>query len=155
MFYCNRKDKTVRIRTTCSHHQAYEHARNQLDVVDWSFTKNEYKQYRKIQTPGVINEFELPVFCPLDNSFMFYTAPIWDQVAVDRISIQNEISIPFVDHDFSQFTNIPFKCVELQFDVFNLILPRGPWTYFANCEKLEIYFSDINEVDDKSRTIMC
>ena len=90
VLYCNNKDKTLSIRTTCDH-ESYEHAGHQLNVVDWSFTKNEHKRYRNVQNPGKIKEFRLPVFCPLDYSFMFYTAPIWDEVDIDRISIKGPL----------------------------------------------------------------
>ena len=82
---------------------------------------------------------------------MFCTAPIWDQVAVDRTTILIENSFPFIEFDLSQFTTIQFKCVRLQFQAYypKLTFPSAPWTYFSKCEKLEIYFADINEADYK------
>ena len=142
VFYCNSKDKTLSIGGICSHYP--------LKAVDWSFAKNEYKQYRNVQNPGTVKEFELPSFCPYNNSSMFYTAPIWDQVPIDRVTIRDGYnSVPFIDYDLSQFTNNPFKCVQLRFNIYNdnLPSPSSPWTYFSNCEKLEIYFSDINQED--------
>ena len=127
----------------------HEHAGyDQLKVADWSFTKYEYQRYKKVQNPGKIKVFELPVLCPLDYSYLFYTAPIWDQVPVDRVTTKSNNS-SFDDFDLSQFTKFTLKCARLQFEFFipGFTLPSAPWTYFSKCEKLEIFFADVNEED--------
>ena len=151
VFYCNEKDKTLTISDSCVHHDGDGHAGHQLKVADWSFTKNEHKRYRNVQNPGTIKELDLPDLCPLDNSFMSYTAPIWDQVVIDRTTIQIENSFSFIDFDLSQFTTIQFKCVRLQFHAYypKLTFPSAIWTYFSKCERLELYFTDINIADYK------
>ena len=140
VFYCNNNDKTVLIRDTCYH---VSHA--QRNVADWTFTRNEYKRYRNVQNPGKIKELEFQEFCPLNYSDMFYKAPIFDQVAIDHVTV------PIVDFDATQFTNFSFKCARLvvDYEYWDTMLPSGPWTYFANCEKLEIYFPCINRKDKK------
>ena len=153
VFFCNTKDKTLTMYDACDHDHCWGQGR-QPTVADWSFTKNEYKRYKKVKDPGIIKEFELPDLCPQDNSFIFYSAPFWksileSEVSIDRIKIWSHKSISFVDFDITQFTNFPFKCVRLQFNSNNprLMLPIGPRTYFANCEKLEIYIAHINTED--------
>ena len=143
VFYCNSKDKTLAICDWCKHEDC-----DQRKVVDWSFTKNMYKWYQNVLNPGKIKELELRDLCPKTFSDTFYNAPVWEQVAIDKMTI------PLIDlwnNEVTQFADVPFKCVRLAvFDNESVLqareskLPSGPWTYFANCEKVEIFFEDIN-----------
>ena len=73
----------------------------------------------------------------------FYNAPVWEQVAIDRIII------PLFDlcsNEVTRFASIPFKCVQLTVDdsIRDSMLPSGSWTYFSKSEKLELHFDDVN-----------
>ena len=47
-----------------------------------------------------------------------------------------------------QLSNVEAKCVEIK-AFFPAELPKGPWTYFSNCDKLEINFERVNEKEEK------
>ena len=141
VIYCNTKDKILTICNRCAHDR-YEH-RDQRKVVDWSFTKNEYKRYKNVQHPGRIRKLDLQNLYSQSYSDTFYNAPVWEQVAIDHMII------PLFDlcsNEVTRFASIPFKCVQLTVDdsIRDSMLPSGSWTYFSKSEKLELHFDDVN-----------
>ena len=143
VIFCNTKDKNLTIYNWCAH-EDHDHRK----VVDWSFTKNEYKQYQNVANPGTVIKFVLVNSRSKSYSDTFYNAPIWKQVAIEHMTIS---LIDLWNNEVTKFADIPFKCVRLRVtrlsirDLYVQVCPSGPWTYFSNSEKLEICFEHVNE----------
>ena len=144
--YSNKNDKTVTVYLDRDFMFVSELNQEELEALDWSFTKEtSYKQYQNVRDPGTVKNLVLGYHlgCAISYSYakMFYTMPIWNQLSIENFTT------PMVSSFEGQLSTIAAKCVKIQHN--GESVPRVQWTYFSNCEKLEIYFERMNEEEEK------
>ena len=156
VIYCNANKKTISVRTygyfmdekiKRTFSEEYASSLDNEDVsLDWSFIeKPEYNKYRKVQAPGIVENFNFCGHAREKNWKLFFTAPIWSQLSIENLTC------PLVSHLEDQVSNVTAKCVKVKVDFESLgdSFPCPSWAHFAKYDKLEIHIDSFNWIGYK------